>query len=68
VGAETETEIQHKWYYQNQLVATVALAVRSDNWRTYSSKQIGSQATGEWMVEICTASGEPLKKIIFVVE
>lgn len=68
VGAEAETEIQHKWYFQDQLVATVSLAVRSDNWRTYSSKQIGPQATGEWMVEICTDSGEPVKKIIFVVE
>ncbi len=42
-GADTEIEIQHKWYYQGELVATVALPVRSDNWRTYSSKRIGPQ-------------------------
>ena len=68
VGAESEMQIQHKWYYQDQLVATVALPVRSTNWRTYSSKQIGPAMTGEWMVEIGSDQGEILKKIIFVVE
>jgi hypothetical protein len=68
VGAQTETEIQHKWYHQDQLVATVSLPVKSDNWRTYSSKRIGPESTGEWMVEICTMDGVPLNKIIFLVE
>jgi hypothetical protein len=68
VGAESEMQIQHKWYYQDQLMATVALPVRSTNWRTYSSKQIGPEMTGEWMVEIGSDQGETLKKIIFVVE
>jgi len=67
-GADTEIEIQHKWYYQGELVATVALPVRSDNWRTYSSKRIGPQMSGEWMVEICLDQGEPLQKIVFMVE
>jgi hypothetical protein len=67
-GADTDIEIQHKWYYQGELVATVALPVRSDNWRTYSSKRIGPQSSGEWMVEICSDTGEPLQKIVFMVE
>jgi hypothetical protein len=68
VGAGSELNILHKWYYQDQLVATVTLPVRSANWRTYSSKQIGSGMTGEWMVEIGSDQGETLKKIIFVIE
>jgi len=68
VGAETEIEIQHKWYHQGELVATVALPVRSDNWRTYSSKRVGPQMSGEWMVEICPDQGEPWQKIVFMVE
>ena len=68
VGAESEIQIQHKWYYQDELVATVALPVRSANWRTYSSKQIGPGMTGEWMVEIGSDQGETLKKIIFAIE
>ena len=68
VGAASETQVQHKWFYQDQLVATVTLPVRSENWRTYSSKQIGAGMTGEWMVEIGSDQGAILKKIIFVVE
>jgi hypothetical protein len=68
IGAGAEVEIQHKWYYQGELVATVALPVRSDNWRTYSSKRIGPQMSGEWMVEICSDKGESLQKIVFMVE
>ena len=68
VGAQTETAIEHKWYHQSQLVATVRLPVKSDNWRTYSSKGIGPENTGEWMVEICSTDGVPLNKIIFLVE
>jgi hypothetical protein len=68
VGANTDIEIQHRWYYQGQLVATVTLPIRSENWRTYSSKRIGPEMTGEWTVEIGTTQGETLKKIIFVIE
>jgi hypothetical protein len=68
VGAQAETAIEHKWFHRGQLVATVRLPVKSENWRTYSSKQIGPENTGEWAVEIGTMEGVLLKKIIFLVE
>ncbi len=65
VGAEGETQITHNWYHQGSLQASVKLDVRSPNWRTWSSKTIQPGMTGEWMVEILSADGQPLESIIF---
>lgn len=68
VGVETESYIYHNWYYNGALKASVKLSVRSDNWRTYSSKTINPEWTGEWMVEILSESGTPLGNIVFSVQ
>ena len=68
VGAAGETKITHNWYYQGNLKASVDLMVRSDNWRTWSSKTIDPAWTGEWMVEILSEQGTPLESIIFYIQ
>jgi len=67
-GALDETEITHNWYYQGVLKASVTLPVRSANWRTWSSKALLPEWTGEWMVEILSKEGTPLENLIFTVE
>jgi len=42
--------------------------VGSIDWRTFSSKRILPQYTGEWRVEIISQDGALLKKISFVLE
>ncbi len=64
MGAEG-TELTHNWYYQGSLKASVKLNVRSSNYRTWSSKIMPPELTGEWMVEILSADGKPLESIIF---
>lgn len=68
VGAEPDSKIIHNWYYQDELKASVQLNVRSNDFRTWSSKTILPEWTGEWMVEILSADGTPLKSITFIVE
>ena len=67
-GAQGETEITHNWYYQGVFKASVVLPVRGSNWRTWSSKTMLPEWTGEWMVEVLAADGTPLESIVFIVE
>ncbi len=67
-GAQGETEITHNWYYQGSLKASVVLPVRNSNWRTWSSKTLLPEWTGEWMVEVLSKDGTPLESIIFFVQ
>ena len=68
VGAQEDTEIVHNWYYGETLMAGINLHVGSSSWRTYSTKNILPEQTGEWKVEIMSQSGELLKRIYFVVQ
>ena len=67
-GAQGETEITHNWYYQGVLKASVLLPVRNSKWRTWSSKTLLPEWTGEWMVEVLSKDGTPLESIIFFVQ
>jgi hypothetical protein len=68
VGAKEETEITHNWYYQGALKASVVLPVRTSEWRTWSSKTLLPEWTGEWMVEVLSEDGTPLESLIFFVQ
>ena len=68
VGAQEETEITHNWYHQGALKASVVLPVRTSEWRTWSSKTLLPEWTGEWMVEVLSEDGTPLENLIFFVQ
>ncbi|MBR9985643.1 MAG: DUF2914 domain-containing protein [Desulfosarcina sp.] len=67
-GAQGETEITHNWYHKGVLKASVALPVRASEWRTWSSKALLPEWTGEWMVEVLSRDGKPLEGLIFFVQ
>lgn len=67
-GAQGETEITHNWYYKGALKASVVLPVRTRGWRTWSSKTLLPDWTGEWMVEVLSKDGTPLESLIFFVQ
>ena len=67
VGAKTDTTIIHHWYLNGKLKASVTLPVNSASWRTWSSKKITPDDTGDWMVEILTADGNSVESILFLV-
>jgi hypothetical protein len=65
-GAAIDTTITHVWYRAGEEMARVELPVRSSNWRTWSSKNILPEHTGEWKVDILDAEGNILVTIPFV--
>ena len=59
--------VVHAWIHEGQTRARVELPIRSDNWRTYSSKGLLPAWTGDWEVKIMTPEGLVLETIPFVV-
>jgi hypothetical protein len=67
VGAKNDTTIIHHWYLNGKLKASVTLPVNSAAWRTWSSKDITPNESGDWMVEVLTADGDAIESILFLV-
>ena len=67
VGAEGDTRVYHKWYFGDVLVADVPLSVRSGNWRTWSSKNVQPEWTGDWRVVVVSEDGSILGMVKFAV-
>lgn len=64
-GAETHTSITHVWYRKGKEIARTELPVRSSLWRTWSSKKLIREWTGEWEVKILDEEGNLLLTIPF---
>jgi hypothetical protein len=69
-GASDSTEIEHRWYWNDDLQSAVPLKIKSNNWRTYSIKTIVPGMTGEWMVAIVYPQSDEkvLKTLKFTVK
>jgi len=68
VGMENGGTITHNWYYKGTLKASIKLTVRSSDWRTWSSKNMIPEWSGEWMVEVLSEEGTPLESIVFYMQ
>lgn len=66
-GADSETTVTHIWYLDGVEMATVDLPVRGSSWRTWSTKTIFSDWTGEWSVDVLDAEGSLLMSKSFTV-
>lgn len=62
------TTVTHAWIHEGKTRARVELLVRSDRWRTWSSKQVLPGWTGSWQVKILDADGIVLQTLEFVLE
>lgn len=60
------TSIQHVWMHDGNEYP-VTLAVGGSPWRTWSSKTITPDMTGEWQVEIRAQDGTVLETLSFTV-
>jgi len=45
-------KVFHRWFFEGALIAEVELNIFSERYRTYSSKKIMAQQTGNWRVEL----------------
>jgi len=64
---QNDMEIAHLWFHGGELVAEVALPIGSENWRTYSSKVIRPQDSGDWRVLVVNSEQEMLLEYNFYV-
>jgi hypothetical protein len=64
-GAAGES-LSHVWIHGPH-EAVVELNVGGSPWRTWSSRSINPEWTGEWKVEVRNAAGEVLKTVAFTV-
>lgn len=67
-GAADTTSITHVWYYNNRELSRIDLAVKSANWRTWSSKMILPDWQGTWRVDVLGPGGEVLKSGTFAIK
>jgi hypothetical protein len=65
-GADS-TGIEHVWYKGDTEVARVKLKVGGSPWRTYSSKTLGPDASGDWRCDV-VQNGTVLQSVKFKVE
>jgi hypothetical protein len=59
--------IEHVWYHGDVEVGRKQLNIGGSPWRTWSSKVIPADATGDWRVDVL-AEGKVLKSVSFKVQ
>lgn len=62
------TKIVHAWIHEGTTRARVELQVKSPRWRTWSSKRLPPEWTGQWEVKVLSEDGLVLETVSFVVE
>jgi hypothetical protein len=57
-------EIQHRWYWKDELIGTIPLQIKTNNYRTYSTKTIPAGYTGDWRVAIVNSKNEEILQMV----
>ncbi|TFB12741.1 DUF2914 domain-containing protein [Candidatus Marinimicrobia bacterium MT.SAG.4] len=60
-GTGDSTTVSHVWYHGENRRADVKLNVRGYRWRTWSTKVIQKDWTGDWRVDVVSTDGKILK-------
>jgi len=68
VGVQDTADISHIWYHEGDERANVTLNVRSNSWRTWSSKNILEAWTGKWSVDVVGPNGDVIATESFTIE
>ena len=63
-GAKGQT-LTHRWHYGNRVMAEIRLPIRSDNFRTWSSKRMSPAWAGRWWVEVVDEQGRVIARRSF---
>ena len=67
-GLVPPAAVTHAWYLNGKTMARVELNVGSGNWRTWSTKRIRPDWTGNWEVKVLDANGQVLASREFTVQ
>ncbi len=66
-GGVDGNSVVHRWKKDGEVIAEITLNVNASPWRTFSSKAIMPEWTGNWVVEVL-AGGNVLKTKAFVIQ
>ena len=58
--------ISHRWLFNNQVLATIPLEIKSDHYRTWSSKKMSSAWQGTWHIEVLDANQDVIFRKTFI--
>ena len=64
IGNGEGQEIQHRWYWNDDLLNTVSLKITSNRYRTYSAKTIAPGMVGEWRVAVVDSRNEAVLQMV----
>jgi len=67
-GPARRDTVFHVWHWGEREMARVPLEVRGPRWRTWSTKQILDEWSGEWHVDITDRAGVVLSRLGFSLE
>ncbi len=59
--------MEHVWYHDSTEVGRVKLTIGGSPWRSWSSKNVPPEATGDWHVDV-VADGKVVKSVAFKVQ
>ena len=57
--------VTHVWKYKGKVVAKVPIRIRSNRWRSYSSKYLQPSKQGDWLIELVDQDSQVLAKTAF---
>ncbi|MGM0541519.1 MAG: DUF2914 domain-containing protein [Pseudomonadota bacterium] len=58
--------ISHRWLFNNQVLATTPLQIKSENYHTWSSKKMSSAWQGTWHIEVLDANQDVIFRKTFI--
>lgn len=67
IANAADSEIEHAWFKGDTEVGRVTLKIGGSPWRTWSSKALGADGTGDWRCDVMK-DGAVLQSIKFKVE
>lgn len=57
-------EIQHRWYWNDEMLSAISLQISSNRFRTHSIKTILPNMGGDWRVAIVDSKNESVLKML----
>lgn len=58
--------ISHRWIFNNQVLATIPLQIKSENYHTWSSKKMSSAWQGTWHIEVLDENQDVIFRKTFI--
>ncbi|WP_077338802.1 DUF2914 domain-containing protein [Pseudocolwellia agarivorans] len=67
IHGKNNQKIYHRWIFKKKRLAEIALNIKNDQWRTYSSKNFDETMVGQWEVQVVDQNNNILKTVMFEV-